>query len=78
VEKLHNEELNDLYSSPNVIRVIRSRRMRLAGHIARMGRGAYRVLVGKSEGKRSRGDPGVDGRMLKWICKECDKGYGLV
>jgi len=52
--RLHNEELNDLYSSPNIVRVIKSRRMRWAGHVARMGeeRGAYRVLVGKPEGKR--------------------------
>jgi len=50
---LHNEELNDLYSSPNIVRVIKSRRMRWAGHVSRMGdvRGLYRVLVGKSEGK---------------------------
>ena len=49
-----NEELNDLYSSPNIVRVIKSRRTRLAGHVARMGeeREAYRVLVGKPEGKR--------------------------
>ena len=47
--RLHNEELNILYSSPNIVRVIKSRRMRLAGHMARMGeeRGVYRVLVGK-------------------------------
>jgi hypothetical protein len=52
--RLHNEELNDLYSSPNIIRVIKSRRMRSAGHVARMEerRGVYRVLVGKPEGKR--------------------------
>ena len=45
----YNEDLNDLYSSPNIVRVIKSRRMRWAGHVARMGeeRGAYRVLVGK-------------------------------
>ena len=51
--RLHNEELNDLCSSPNIVRVIKSRRMRWAGHVARMGeeKGAYRVLVGKSEGK---------------------------
>jgi len=51
---LHNEELNDLYSSPNIVRVIKSRRMRWEGHVARMGerRGVYRVLVGKPEGKR--------------------------
>jgi len=52
--RLHNEELNDLYSSPNIVRVIKSRRIRWAGHVARMGeeRGVYRVLVGKPEGKR--------------------------
>src|SRR5215475_12568112 len=57
--KLHNEELNDLYSSPNIVRVIKSRRMRWVGHVARMGegRGVYRVLVGKPEGKRSLGRP---------------------
>ena len=57
--KLHNGELNDLYSSPNIVRVIKSRRMRWAGHIARMGerRDAYRVLVRKSEGKRPLGRP---------------------
>ena len=48
--KLHNEELNDLYSSANTVRVIKSRRMRWAGHVARMGewRGVYRVLVGET------------------------------
>jgi hypothetical protein len=52
--KVHNEELNDLYSSPNTLRVIKSRRMRWAGHVARMGewRDVYRVLVGKPEEKR--------------------------
>ena len=52
--KLHNEELNNLYSSPNIVRVIKSRRMRWAGHVARMDeeRGVYRVLVGKPEGRR--------------------------
>jgi hypothetical protein len=55
--KLHNEELNDLYSSPNIVWVIKSKRMRWAGHVARMGdrRGVYRVLVGKPEGKRPLG-----------------------
>ena len=54
--KLHNEELNDLYSSPNTVRVIKSR-MGWAGHVACMGkrRGVYRVLVGKPEGKRTLG-----------------------
>jgi hypothetical protein len=57
--RLHNEELNDLYSSPNTIRVIKSRRMRWAGHVARMGegRGAHRVLVGRPEGRRPLGRP---------------------
>jgi hypothetical protein len=57
--KLHNEELHDLYSSPNIIRIIKSRRMRWAGHVARMGekRNAYRLLVGKPEGKRLLGRP---------------------
>jgi len=57
--RLHNEELNDLYSSPNTVRVIKSRRMRWAGHVARMGeeRGVYRVLVGIPEGKRTLGRP---------------------
>jgi len=55
--KLHNEELNDLYCSPNIVRVIKSRIMRWAGNVARMGegRGVYRVLVGKPEGKRPLG-----------------------
>ena len=57
--KLHNEELNDLYCSPNIVQVIKSRRMRWAEHVARMGdtRGVYKVLVGKPEGKRALGRP---------------------
>jgi len=57
--RLYNEELNDLYSSSNIVRVIKSRRMKWAGHVARMGeeRGVYRVLVGKPEGKRPLGRP---------------------
>ena len=58
--RLHNEELNDLYSSPNIVRVIKSRRMRWAGHVARMGEEGglvYMVLVGKPEGKRPLGRP---------------------
>jgi hypothetical protein len=52
--KLHNDELHSLYSSPNIVRAIKSRRMRWAGHTARMeeGRGVYRVLVGRPEGKK--------------------------
>jgi hypothetical protein len=55
--KLHNDKLHDLYFSPNIARVIKSRRMRWAGHVARMGerRGVYRFLVGMSEGKRPLG-----------------------
>jgi hypothetical protein len=51
--KLHNEELNDLFSSPTIVQVLESRRMRWVGHVARVGerRGVYRVLVGKREGK---------------------------
>jgi len=57
--RMHNEGLNDLYCSPNFARVIKSRRMRWAGHVARMGeeRGVYRVLVGKPEGRRPMGRP---------------------
>jgi hypothetical protein len=57
--RLHNAELNDLYSSPNIIRVINSRRMRWAGHVARIGekRGAYSILVGRPEGRPPLGRP---------------------
>ena len=57
--RLHNEELNDLYCSPNIVRVIKKKRMRWTAHRARMGerRGVYRVLVGKPEGKRPLGRP---------------------
>jgi len=64
--RLHNEELNDLYSSPNIVRVIKSRTMRWAGHVARMGKGrggVYWVLVGKPEGRRPLGRP----RRRWWI-----------
>ena len=61
--KQHNEELNDLYSSSNIVRVIKSRRMSWAGHVSRkvVRRDVYRVLVGKPAGKDHLGDPGVDG-----------------
>ena len=61
--KLHKEELRDLYSLPNIVGVVKSRRMRWAGHVARMGegRGVHRVLVGKPEGKRPLGRP-----RLRW------------
>ena len=57
--KLHNVELSDLYSLPNIVRVVKSRRMRWEGHVARMGqgRGVHRVPVGKPEGKRPLGRP---------------------
>jgi hypothetical protein len=57
--KFHNDELHCLYSSPNIVRVIKSRRMRWAGHVALMGEGrcVYRVLVGRAEGKRPLGRP---------------------
>jgi hypothetical protein len=58
-ESTHNEELHNLYSSPSIIRIIKSRRMRWVGHVARIGerRNAYRILVGKPEGKRPLGRP---------------------
>jgi len=61
---LHNEELNDLYSSSNIVRVIKSRRMRWAGHVARMGeeRGVYMVFVGEREGRRPLGRP-----RCRWV-----------
>jgi hypothetical protein len=62
--KLHNEELHDLYSSPSIIRIVKVRRMRWAGHVARMGekRNAYTLLVGKPEGRKSLGRP-----RCKWL-----------
>jgi hypothetical protein len=62
--KLHNEELHNLYSSPSIIRIIKSRRMRWAGHVARIGekRNVYRLLVGKPEGKGPLGRP-----RRRWI-----------
>jgi len=68
-------ELRDLYSLPNIVRVVKARRMRWAGHVACMweGRGVHRVLVGKPEGSRPLGDQDVDGRIiLRWIFKNWD------
>ena len=76
--RVHNEELNNLYSSPNIVQVIKSRRMRWAGHVVHMGeeRGVYRVLVGKPEGKRPLGRPrrrGVDN--IRMDLQEVGCGY---
>ena len=71
--KLHKEEFNYLYSSPNIVRAIKSRRMSWAGHVARMGerRGLYRVLVMEDH----LGYPGVDGRIiLRWIFRKWNVG----
>jgi hypothetical protein len=67
--KLHSGELHNLYSSPDIIRPIKSRRMRWAGHVARIGEGrnVYRVLVGKPKGKRPLERQGIGGRMGDWF-----------
>ena len=79
--RLHNKELHALYSSPNIIRVIKPRRLRWEGHVAHMSekRGAYRALVGKPEGRNHLKDPGVDGRIIfKWIFERLDwRGHKL-
>jgi hypothetical protein len=75
--RLHNKELCALYSSPNIIRVIKLRRLSWAGHVARMGerRGAHRLLVGKPGGRRSLGRPRrIWGIILKWILERWDGG----
>jgi len=76
-KRLHNEELNDLYSSPNIVRVIKSRRMRWAGHVVRMGeeRGVYRVLLGKPEGKRPLGRPRHRWMDIRMDLQEVGCGY---
>jgi hypothetical protein len=76
--KLHNEELHDLYSLPSIIRIIKSRRMRWADHVARMEekRNAYRLLVGKPEGKRPLGrHQDIGGWIMSgWILEKCGMG----
>jgi hypothetical protein len=78
--KLHNEELHNLHSSPNIIRIIKPRRMRWAGHVARIGEtwNAYRILVGKPEEKRPLERPRrrwvdnikIDLREIRWDCMD--------
>ena len=71
--KLLNEELNDLYCSPNIVQVIKPRRMKWAGHVERMGerRSVYRVFGGNLRERDHLGDPGIDGRIiLRWIFRK--------
>jgi hypothetical protein len=81
--KLHNEELHNLNSSPNIIRMLKSRRMRWAGQVARMGatRDAYRILVGKPEGRiplerprrRLVNNVKMTLREIEWVCYGLDR-----
>ena len=76
--KLHYEELNDMYSTPNIFRVVKSKRMRWSEHVARMGKrtGVYRVLEGNSDGKNHLGYPGADGRIIVgWIFGKWDMDW---
>jgi GH43 family beta-xylosidase len=75
--KQNTEELNDLYWSPNIIRMIKSRRKRYVRNVVHMKerKGGYRVLVGKLEGKTPLGGPGVDGKIIsRWIFRKWDVG----
>jgi len=77
--KLHNEDLNDLYSSPNIVWLIKSRRIRWAEYVAHQGerRDVYRVLVGKHEERDQLGDADIDGKIiLRWIFRKWDVGVG--
>ena len=73
--KLHNEELSDLYSLPNIVWVVKSRRMRWAAHVARMGqgRGVHRVLVGRPVGKRPLGRPRRRWGNIRWIFRRWEE-----
>ena len=76
---MNRAELSDLYSLPNIVRLVKSRRMRWAGHVARMGegRGVHRVLVGKPEGKRPLGRPRCRGEdNIKIVLQEVGGGCG--
>jgi len=78
--KLNNEELNNLYSSPNTVRVIKSRRMRWAGHLALVGerRGVYSILVGNLKERVHLEDSGVDGKnILRWFFRKWDLGVWI-
>ena len=76
-KRLHNEELNNFYSSPNIVRVIKSRIMRWAGHVAHMGeeRGVYMVLVGKLDGKSPLGRPRRRWVDIRMDLQEVGCGY---
>ena len=77
--KLHNEELNDLYSSPNILRVIKSRKMRLTGYVANMEKGRYvhKVLVGYLRERDHQGDQDLNGRIMKnWIFRKWEGVVG--
>jgi hypothetical protein len=73
LRRLHNEELHNLYASPHIIRVTKSRRTRWARHVARMGEIYIKIFVGKRQGKRPRERPGADRRTVpEWILQKWD------
>ena len=79
MEKLHNEELSDLYSLTNIVRVVKSRRMRWAGHVAHMGKGEVCTgfWLGNLRERDHWGDPDVDGRIiLRWIFRKWEGVVG--
>jgi hypothetical protein len=77
---VHNEELHNLYYSPYIIRMIKSRRMRWVGHVVHMGemRNAYKILVGKPDGRDHSEDLGIGGRIIiKWILEKSGLGVWI-